>query len=166
MTRRGVVVVLAVVGVVATIGSISVVAGLGLWPIGPGGPLGDDSQPPALLSFESAGAHCTDDFSANSSTSVASGGANTEITHARNGSLPGLSYAIGGPTFERQNESTYVLSIPIEEADKAPRQCPGVARYEATMRIVADIDPDSPSLGSWDERPNETTGTSGTATGK
>ncbi|MCU4802457.1 hypothetical protein OB920_19010 [Halobacteria archaeon HArc-gm2] len=141
MTRRGVAVVLAVVGVVAIVGTVAVVAGLGLWPVGAGSPLGDDPQPPALLSFESAGAHCTDDFSANSSTSVASGGVNTEITHARNVSLPGPSYAIGGPTFERQNESTYVLSVPIEETDKAPRECPGAARYEATMRVPAGDDP-------------------------
>lgn len=141
MTRRGIVAVLAVVGVVAIVGSAAVVAGVGLWPMGAGGPFGDDPQPPALLSFESAGAHCTDDFSANSSTSVASGGANTEITYARNVSLPGPSYAIGGPTFERQNESTYVLSVPVEETDKAPRECPGVARYEATMRIPAGDDP-------------------------
>jgi hypothetical protein len=141
MTRRGVVAVLAIVGVVAIIGTGAVVAGIGLWPIGAGGPFGEEPHPPALLSFESAGAHCTDDFSANSSTSVASGGANTEITHARNVSLPGPSYAIGGPTFERQNESTYVLSIPIEDTDKAPRECPGVARYEATMRIPAGDDP-------------------------
>ena len=141
MYRRGVVAVLAVVGVVAIIGTVAVFAGIGLWPMDAGGPLGEDPHPPALLSFESAGAHCTDDFSANSSTSVASSGANTEITYARNVSLPGPSHAVGGPTFERQNESTYVLSVPIEETEKAPRNCPGVARYEATMRIPTGDDP-------------------------
>jgi hypothetical protein len=90
---------------------------------------------------ESAGAQCTDDFMANSSTTVRAGGPNTEITYARNVSLPGPSYAIGGPTFERLNESTYVLSIPTEETEKEPRDCPGVARYEATMRIPAGDDP-------------------------
>lgn len=78
---------------------------------------------------------------ANSSTTVVGGGANTEITHSRNISLPSPSYAIGGPAFERVNESTYHLSIPIEETEKAPRECSGVARYNASMRIPAGDDP-------------------------
>lgn len=102
---------------------------------------GEDDQPPALLSFESAGAHCTDDVMANASTSVRSGAANTGVTYARNVSLPSPAHAIGGPTFERRNESTYLLSVPIEETSKPPRDCPGVARYNASMRIPAGDDP-------------------------
>lgn len=141
MNRRGllvVVTVLVLVGLVG-IGSILTSAGTGL--AGVDSLLGDTSDSPALLHFESAGAHCTADFTSNSSTSVATGAENTEITYSRNLSLPGPSYAIGGPTFERVNESTYVLNVPIEETEKAPRSCSGVARYNGTMRIPAGDDP-------------------------
>lgn len=132
--------VLALVTTVAVAGAVAVGAGPASDVVG--SVLADEEQhPPALLSFQSAGARCTDDFMANSSTSVRAGGPNTEITHARNVSLPGPSYALGGPTFERYNESTYTLSIPIEETEKAPRDCDGVARYEAAMRIPAGDDP-------------------------
>lgn len=135
------------VAAAAVLAVVTAVAGAGAVGAGPastvlGEVLGDEEQhPPALLSFESAGAQCTDDFVANSSTSVRAGGPTTEITHARNVSLPGPSHAIGGPTFERYNETTYVLSIPVEETEKAPRDCAGVARYEAAMRIPAGDDP-------------------------
>lgn len=141
MNRRRLATVVAILGLV-TVAGVAVAVGAGPASAVNGGVLGDEKRhPPALLSFESAGAQCTDDFMANSSTRVKGGGANTEITYARNVSLPGPSYAIGGPTFERHNESTYVLSIPIEETEKAPRDCAGVARYEAAMRIPAGDDP-------------------------
>ncbi|WP_080505528.1 hypothetical protein [Halorubrum saccharovorum] len=141
MNRRGLLAVVAVLALVGLVGTGSVIAFSGTGPAGVDGLLGDTSDPPALLHFESAGAHCPDNFMANSSTSVAPGAENTEITHSRNVSLPGPSYAIGGPTFERMNESTYVLNVPIEETEKAPRSCPGVARYNGTMRIPAGEDP-------------------------
>jgi len=138
MNRRGPTVVVAALVLVAT-GSAVALAG----PVsgGPGGLLGGASDPPALLHFDSDGVRCPDEFAANSSTSVAAGGENTEITYARNVSLPGPSYAIGGPTFERVNESAYVLDVPIEEAENASRSCSGVARYNGTMRIPAGDDP-------------------------
>lgn len=141
MNRRGLLAVIAVLVLVGLVGTGSVIAFAGTGPAGIGSPLGDTSDSPALLHFESAGAHCTDDFMSNSSTSVVAGAENTEITYSRNVSLLGPSYAIGGPTFERMNESTYVLNVPIEETEKAPRSCPGVARYNGTMRIPASEDP-------------------------
>jgi hypothetical protein len=127
-------VVITLLGAVAVAGAV---AG-----VGPAATLfGEEPKPPALLSFESAGAQCTDDFTANSSTTVASGGTNTQVTFARNVSLPGPSEAVGGPSFERRNESTYELSIPTGETRKAPRNCSGVARYRASMRIPAGDDP-------------------------
>lgn len=101
----------------------------------------DDAKPPALVSFTSAGAKCTDEFRANSSSSVAGGGANTHVGYSRNVSLDDPANAIGGPTFERTNESAYALHVPVETTKKAPRDCPGVARYEANMRIPAGDDP-------------------------
>jgi hypothetical protein len=127
-------------GVIALLGTIAV-AGV-IAGVGPAGTLfGEEPKPPALLSFESAGAQCTDDFTANSSTVVDGGGANTQVTFARNISLPGPSEAVGGPTFERRNESTYELSVPVDETRKAPRNCSGVARYNASMRIPAGDEP-------------------------
>jgi len=141
MNRRGLFAVVAVIVLVGSVGAGSVIAFAGSGPAGVGGLFGDTSDPPALLDFESAGAHCTDDFSANSSTSVVAGAENTEITYSRNVSLPGPSYAIGGPTFDRVNESAYVLDVPIEETAKEPRSCSGVARYNGTMRIPAGEEP-------------------------
>lgn len=141
MNRRSLFAVVAVLVLVGLVGTGSVIAFAGTGPAGVGSLLGDTSDPPALLHFDSAGAHCTDDFMANSSTSVAPGAENTEISYSRNVSLPGPSYAIGGPTFERVNESTYVLDVSIEETEKAPRSCSGVARYNGTMRIPAGEDP-------------------------
>jgi len=141
MNRRHLLAVVVVLVVVGLVGTGSVVAFVGTGPEGLGSLFSDTSDPPALLHFESAGAHCTENFVANSSTSVVTGGENTEITYSRNVSLPGPSYAIGGPTFERMNESTYVLNVPIEETEKAPRTCPGVARYNGTMRIPVDEEP-------------------------
>lgn len=138
MNRRTLVVVLLGVGVVATVAITSALLGVG--PVS-GLVGGEESQPPALLSFESAGAQCTDDFIANSSTTVSSSGSNTHVTHAQNISLPDPSYAVGGPTFERRNDTTYVLSIPTEETEKTSRGCTGFARYEATMRVPAGDDP-------------------------
>jgi hypothetical protein len=135
--------ILAVVAVIVVVGGIGVGSGLAFGGSGLGGfdnPLADAEKPPALLHFESVGAQCTDDFVANSSTSVVAD-TNTKITYSQNVSLPGPSYAIGGPTFERMNESTYVLNVPIEETEKAPRTCSGVARYNGTMRIPAGEDP-------------------------
>jgi hypothetical protein len=141
MNRRGWLAVVAVV-LILSVGAVGgALALVGSGPGGFDGLLGDTEDPPTLLYFESAGAQCTDDFRANSSTSVAVGSGNTEITYSRNVSLPGPSYAIGGPTFERVNESTYVLDVPIEETDKAPRTCPGVARYNGTVRIPAGEEP-------------------------
>lgn len=141
MNRRGFLMVVAAFLVVSVAGVGGALAFVGSGPAGIGGLLGDTGDSPALMSFESAGAECTDLFMANSSASVAVGGGNTEITYARNVSLPGPSYAIGGPTFERVNDSTYVLDVPIEETDKAPRTCPGVARYNGTVRIPAGEEP-------------------------
>lgn len=141
MNRRGLLGVVAVLVLVGLVGTGSVIAFAGAGPGGVGGLLGDTSDPPALLHFESAGAHCTDDFTANGSTSVVAGAENTEITYSRNVSLPGPSYAVGGPTFERTNDSAYVLDVPTEETEKAPRSCSGVARYNGTMRIPAGEDP-------------------------
>lgn len=139
MERRGV--VTGVVVIVLAVSAAGVVAVAGTGALGFGGLGGASTQPPALVSFTSSGAHCTSEFSANSSTSVAMGGPNTRITYARNVSLPDPSSAIGRPTFERVNESTFVLDVPITETDKPPRACPGVARYNGTMRLPTGEDP-------------------------
>ena len=139
MNRRGILAVIVVVVILGVVGAGSVLAFVGGSLGGPGSFLGDTENPPALLYFESAGGQCTDEFMANSSTAVVAD-TNTRITYARNISLPGPSYAIGGPTFERINESAYVLNVPIEETEKAPRACSGVARYNGTMRIPAGED--------------------------
>ncbi|MGQ3328759.1 hypothetical protein [Halorubrum sp. FL23] len=141
MNRRGLFAVAGVLVLVGLVGTGSVIAFAGSGPGGVGGPFGDTSDPPALLHFESAGAHCPDDFSANSSTAVSAGAANTEITYSRNVSLPGPSHAVGGPTFERVNASAYVLDVPMAETENAPRSCSGVARYNGTMRIPAGDGP-------------------------
>jgi hypothetical protein len=140
MNRRRILAVVAVIVIVGGVGTGSVLAFVGSGSAGIGSLLGDTEEPPALLHFESAGAQCTDEFVANSSTSVVAD-TNTKITYSRNVSLPAPSYAIGGPTFERMNESTYVLNVPIEETKKEPRTCSGVARYNGTMRIPAGEDP-------------------------
>ena len=108
---------------------------------GPGGLLGGASDPPALLHFDTDEVRCPDEFAANSSTAVSAGPENTEITYARNVSLPGPSYAVGGPTFERVNESAYALDVPIAETGNASRSCSGVVRYNGTVRIPAGDDP-------------------------
>ncbi|ELZ45736.1 hypothetical protein C465_13385 [Halorubrum distributum JCM 9100] len=138
MNRRGLVVVAAALALFVT-GSAVALAG----PVsgGPGGLLAASSDPPALLHFDTDEVRCPDEFAANGSTSVVAGGPNTEITYARNVSLPGSSHAVGGPTFERLNESAYVLDVPIEEAGNASRSCSGVVRYNGTMRIPAGDDP-------------------------
>lgn len=138
MARRS---LLVVVIVLVSIGTGSVLALADAGAGGPGALLGEASDPPALLQFDSEGVRCPDEFAANSSTAVAAGPGNTEITYARNVSLPGPSYAIGGPTFERVNESAYVLDVPIEETGNASRSCSGVVRYNGTMRIPAGDDP-------------------------
>lgn len=138
MNRRGVIGIVVVLGILITVGGFAAFVAAGPLPPILGG---EERRPPALTSFESAGAHCTDDFMANSSSRVVAGGANTEITYARNVSLSDASQAVGRPTFERLNESTYLLSFPIEETEKAPRDCTAVARYNASMRIPAGDDP-------------------------
>ena len=138
MNRRGLVVVAAALALFVT-GSAVALAG----PVsgGPGGLLGGASDPPALLHFDTDEVRCPDEFAANGSTSVVAGGPNTEITYARNVSLPSSSHAVGGPTFERLNGSAYVLDVPIEEAGNASRSCSGAVRYNGTMRIPAGDDP-------------------------
>jgi hypothetical protein len=138
MNRRGLAVVAAALALFVT-GSAVALAG----PVsgGPGGLLGGADDPPALLHFDSDEVRCPDEFAANSSTAVSAGPENTEITYARNVSLPGPSYAVGGPTFERLNESAYVLNVPIEEAGNASRSCSGVVRYNGTMRMPVGDDP-------------------------
>lgn len=141
MKRRGVlsiIVVLVIVGVIS-IGSVFAISGLGMPGFGDG--TGEASQPPALLTFDSSVPECTDEYMTNSSTSIVAGGTNTEITYSRNVSLPGPSYAIGGPTFEQLNETTYVLDIPFENTSSEPRECAGVTRYNGTMRIPAGEEP-------------------------
>lgn len=130
--------IVAAIGLLATVTVGSVLLGVGPVATALGG---EDAKPPALVDFQSAGAQCTDDFRSNASTSIVTGGPNTEITHERNVSLPNPSYAIGDPTFERINESAYRLSLPTEATEKEPRDCAAVARYEATMRIPAGQDP-------------------------
>jgi hypothetical protein len=136
--QRTIIAGFVVVGIVITVGVAGAFVG-----IGPISPIfeNDEPYPPALQSFDTGSVHCTEDFMSNSSTSVRGGGANTEITYARNLSLSSHSHAIGGPTFERLNESTYSLSIPSEETSEAPRECSGVVRYNASMRIPAGDDP-------------------------
>ena len=138
MNRRGLVVVAAALALFVT-GSAVALAG----PVsgGPGGLLGGASDPPALLHFDTDEVRCPDEFAANGSTSVVAGGPNTEITYARNVSLPSSSHAVGGPRFERLNESAYVLDVPIEEAGNASRSCSGVVRYNGTMRMPVGDDP-------------------------
>lgn len=141
MNRRNLLAVVSVLVFVVLVGTGTVITFVGTGPDDVGMLLDDTSDPPALLYFESAGTQCTEDFIANSSTSVVAGSSNTQITYSRNVSMPGPSYVLGGPTFEQINESTYVLNIPIEETEKAPRSCQGVAHYNGTMRIPAGDDP-------------------------
>ena len=138
MDRRGLLIVIVVFVSIGT-GSVLALADAGAG--SSGGLLGDANDPPALLHFDSEGVRCPDEFAANSSTAVSAGPENTEITYARNVSLPGPSYAIGGPTFERLNESAYVLDVPIEAAGNASRSCSGVVRYNGTMRMPVGDDP-------------------------
>lgn len=141
MNRRGLVAVVAALLIVSVAGVGGALALVGSGQAGLGSLFGETADAPALLHFESAGAECTDSFAANSSASVAVGGGTTEVTYARNVSLPDPADAIGEPTFARVNESTYVLGVPIEETEKAPRACPGVARYNATVRFPAGDEP-------------------------
>jgi hypothetical protein len=96
---------------------------------------------PALLAFETGSAQCADTVSANSSTAITTDGSNARVTYARNVSLPGPTEAVGDPAFQRRNETAYELSIPTGRTQRAPRNCSGVARFEATMRIPAGDDP-------------------------
>lgn len=140
---RKLVPVLLVVGAVTATGIVGVAA-VGVDPVSSAAADlagADDPKPPALVSFTSAGAQCTDEFRANSSSRVVGGGANTQVGYSRNVSLDDPSRAIGGPTFERLNESAYALRVPVETTTKAPRDCPGVARYDADMRIPAGDEP-------------------------
>lgn len=138
MNRRGTIGIIVVLGILITVGGVAASVGAGPLPPMLGG---EERRPPALTSFESAGTDCTDDVMANSSTRVTVDGANTEITYARNVSLSDASQVVGRPTFERLNESTYLLSFPIEETEKPPRNCTAVARYNASVRIPAGDDP-------------------------
>ncbi|WP_435098674.1 hypothetical protein [Halorubrum sp. N11] len=143
MNRRSIVAGLIVIALVLVIGVIG--AGLAV------GQLstvldGEQRQPPALEEFDTAGIYCTDDPTANSSTSIRGGGANTGITYTQNISLPSRAHTVGDPTFERLNESTYLLSITTEETPNTT-DCPGgthqdtTVRYNASMRIPAGDDP-------------------------
>jgi hypothetical protein len=127
-------ILLGVVAVVAAIGVGSAITG-----IGPAGSALEDEEPrpPALLAFEAGSTACSGGFVANSSTIVENDGPNARVTVSRNISLPGPTEGVGGPTFERRNASTYELSIPSERIRQVPRNCSGVARYRATMRIPA-----------------------------
>jgi hypothetical protein len=136
MKQRWAVAVLGVIGVVAVTSLAGVVVGIGPLP-----PDANAEERHSLQSFVSAGAHCTTDFAHNASTSFESDGATTHVTHRRNVSLPDPSYAIGNPTFERLNESMYLLSVPIEQTEKEPKACQGVSQYTATMHIPAGDDP-------------------------
>lgn len=137
MSAKALAAVLVAFAVVASGTAVGVLFG-----VGPAAGMlaGETERPPELTTFVSAGAQCTDDFRSNASSSIHGGGPNTEITYRRNVSLPDPSYAIGDPTFERVNESTYRLSVPTVATTKAPRDCRGVARYEASMRIPAGED--------------------------
>lgn len=138
MNQRATIAGLVVVGVVITAGVLGTIV-----VVGPISPMlaNEEPHPPALQSFGTDSVRCTEEFMSNSSTSVRGGGANTEITYARNLSLSSPSDAIGGPTFNRLNESTYSLSIPTKETSAEPRECAGVVRYNASMRIPAGDDP-------------------------
>lgn len=144
MNSRVFLAVLAVAGVVSLTVVALLVTGLGATFGVEAGVVGEDPKDPELLSFETCAVHCPDDANdraSNSSTSVVAGGANTEVTYARNVSLPDSSSVIGTATFERLNESTYVLSVPFEESDEPARDCAGVVRYNGTVRIPAGDDP-------------------------
>lgn len=138
MSEHSSVTVVAVFGVVLALGVGAVFATGAVG--GVGGFFGDDSEPPELLAFDTATVQCIDDSISNSSTSIVAGDANTKITYARNVSLPGPGYGVGNATFERLNESTYELAVPIEEQGNVTRDCPGVVRYNATVRIPAGED--------------------------
>lgn len=127
--------------ILAAIGVGTVVAVSGLGVAGFGGIGSQPSQPPAVLEFDSTSPRCSEDVMVNSSTEVEADGADTEITYARNVSLPGPSYAIGGPRLERLNDTAYVLDIPFEETETVNRECAGVVRYNGTVRIPAGEDP-------------------------
>lgn len=144
MNSRPLFAVLAVAGVVSFVVFALLVTGLGTTIGVEAGVLGEDPKDPELLSFETSSVHCPDDADArasNSSTLVGAGGANTEVTYARNVTLPDSSAVIGTATFERVNDSTYVLSVPFEESEDAARTCTGVVRYNGTVRIPAGDDP-------------------------
>jgi hypothetical protein len=138
MKQRWMFAVLGVVGVVAAISLAGAVMGIG--PLSPGSNAGERHSP-SLQSFTSVGTHCTNNFAQNASTRFDSAGTTTHVTHRRNVSLPDTSYAIGNPTFEQLNESMYLLSVPIEQTEKQPKACQGVAQYTATMQIPAGDDP-------------------------
>ena len=136
MNSRPLFAVLAVAGVVSFVVFALLVTGLGTTIGVEAGVLGEDPKDPELLSFETSSVHCPDDADArasNSSTLVGAGGANTEVTYARNVTLPDSSAVIGTATFERVNDSTYVLSVPFEESEDAARTCTGVVRYNGTV---------------------------------
>jgi len=140
MTRRGVVAVLAIVGVVAIIGTGAVVAGIGLWPIGAGGPFGEEPHPPALLS-SSRLAPTVPMISLRTVRRRSPAAVQTPRLRT-----PGTSRCRARRTRSaarrssgRTNRRTF-SRYPSRTRTKAP-PCPGVARYEATMRIPAGDDP-------------------------
>ena len=136
MNRQYIVAAVVAIGLIGSVGVGSAIAG-----VGPAADLLDEEEQ-ELLSFESAGTHCTESFMTNSSTTIENGPEDTTITHAQNISLPDSSYTVGTPSFEAVNESTYLLSVPTEEVtEKEPKGCTGVARYEASMQIPVGDDP-------------------------
>lgn len=137
MDGRHVAAVGAVVAIAAVTATASVLVG-----VGPAAALfdGEEERPPALLDFDATDAQCTDRFVGNSSTSMAGGGPNTELTYARNVSLADTSHAVGDASLERLNESSYVLSVSFEDTDAEAEDCEAFARYEADMRIPAGED--------------------------
>ncbi|MFB6113520.1 MAG: hypothetical protein ABEJ58_05390 [Halodesulfurarchaeum sp.] len=103
--------------------------------------LGEETATPAeLIAFRSAGTTCTGDFMSNTSIRVRNDGSTVLIDYERNVSLADASRTIGEPTFERTNESAFVLRVPTVSTDKPERNCTAYARYNASMRIPAGED--------------------------
>lgn len=135
MNRQYVVAAVVAIGLIGTVGVGSALAG-----VGPAADLLEEEQH-ELLDFAVSDPQCTDAVSTNSSTSIQNAGEDTRITHAQNISLADASVSVGNPTFERLNESAYVLSVPTEETDELGAQCIAYARYEASMQIPVDDEP-------------------------
>ena len=130
--------VFSLLGIVVIVGLVGAVVALG--PAGLSVPgldfaTAEQSDPPALTSFETRAGACTQDFMVNSSTAVRNRGGNVEITYERNISLADPTHTVGNASLERLNESAYALHVPIESTSEASGNCSAYTRYNASMRI-------------------------------